>query len=94
MKLWILRPVDGLNAGENPWNPWYDKVFGFVIRAETEEAARAFAHADAADENRGEFLGKPIASTQAPWLDSKYSTCIELSADGEAGVLMQNFAGA
>jgi hypothetical protein len=33
MKLWILKPVPGLSDDVNPWNPWYYKVFGFVVRA-------------------------------------------------------------
>ena len=37
MRLWILRPIDEA-AGQ--WSPWFDKAFGFVMRAETEEAAR------------------------------------------------------
>lgn len=36
MKLWLLRPVVGLDENDNPWWPWYDKAFGFVVRAETE----------------------------------------------------------
>lgn len=40
MKLWLLRPIDphgGL------WDPWFDKIFGFVVRAETETEARTLA---------------------------------------------------
>lgn len=81
MKLWLLRPVDGLANHDNPWNPWYDKAFGSVIRAETETEARALAKAAAGDENRkGE-----------PWLDAKYSTCVELTAEGPAEVVMEDF---
>jgi hypothetical protein len=92
MKLWILRPIE--KDGDNPWNPWYDKAFGFVVRAETEEDARAMANADAGDENRGEFMGSKIADTKTPWLDPKYSTCEPLTADGSAGVMMQDFKSA
>ena len=34
MRLWLLRPVEG----DSLWDPWYDKAFGFVVRA---EAARS-----------------------------------------------------
>lgn len=44
MKLWLLRPIDGVSE---PWAPWYYKVFGFVIRALTESDARSMAAADA-----------------------------------------------
>ena len=43
MKLWLLRPRENFAKGNNPWHPWYDKYFGFVIRAETEDEARSIA---------------------------------------------------
>ncbi len=90
MKLWLLRPVEGLDKKDNPWEPWYDKAFGFVVRAETEDEAREFAHAAAGDENRS----AKTANTSEPWKDAKYSTCTELMPDGDAGVVMQDFADA
>lgn len=36
MKIWLLRPIDGCDE----WNPWYDKAFGFVVRAAREQEAR------------------------------------------------------
>ena len=92
MKLWLLRPVEKLPDDENPWEPWYDKSFGFVVRAETEAEARDIAHADAGDENRGEFLRQKTANTCEPWKGAKYSTCVELLPEGLAGVVMQDFA--
>ena len=94
MKLWILRPVEGLDKKDNPWEPWYDKAFGFVVRAETEEDAREFAHSGAGYENRGEFLSTKTANTNQPWKDAKYSTYTELLPEGEAGVVMLDFAAA
>ena len=91
MKLWILRSVENLPKGDDPWEPWYDKAFGFVVRAETEEEARKFAHEEAGDENRGTFLGGKTADTNSPWLEAKYSTCVELPTEGEAGVVLQDF---
>ena len=92
MKLWLLRSVDALAENDNPWEPWYDKAFGFVVRAETEEQARAMAHDDAGDENCAMFLGGKTAETHAPWRDAKYSTCVELTAEGAAEVVMQDFS--
>lgn len=94
MKLWILRPVDGLPKNDNPWNPWFDKSFGFVVRAETEAEARDMAHAEAGDENRDIFLGSKTSYTIGPWKNAKYSTCTELLPDGAAGVVMMDFASA
>lgn len=91
MKLWILRPVENLPIGDNPWEPWYDKCFCFVVRSETEEEARKLAHENAGDENRGEFQGEKIADTKSPWLDAKYSTCVELTAEGDTGVVLSDF---
>jgi hypothetical protein len=92
MKLWLLRPVDGLANNDNPWEPWYDKAFGFVVRAETDTEARDMAHAEAGDENRGEFLSRTTANTNQPWKDAKYSTCVELLPEGAAEVVMKDFA--
>lgn len=94
MKLWLLRPVDNLPDGNNPWEPWYDKAFGFVVRAKNEQEAREFATADAGDESRGEFLDGKTADTKQPWIDPKYSSCVELTAKGESGVVIKDFAAA
>ncbi len=90
MKLYILKPVLDLPKGDNPWKPWYNKCFGMVVRAEDEHWARKHAHENAGDENRGEFAGNPISKTKTPWLDPKYSTCGELTVDGEHGLILQH----
>ena len=87
MKVWILRPLKGLSDDDDPWEPWYDKAFGFVVRAETEEEARKFADKKAGDEN---FSESPHTSN--PWLDPKFTTCTYLSNDGEPGVVMRDFS--
>lgn len=94
MKLYLLRPVDNLPDNDNPWDPWYNKCFGFVVRAKNEPEARQFATEDAGDENRGTFMGAKISRTNAPWLDPMYSTCVELKKVGDAGVIIKDFASA
>ena len=89
MKLWLLKPVDDLHD-DDPWSPWYDRCFGFIIRAGTEREAREIANQNAGEENRGEFLNEKIANTTTPWLDSKYSTCEVLTGDGEPGVILED----
>ena len=84
MKLWILRPAGNLPETDNPWEPWYDKNFGFVIRAETEARAREIADRNAGDENR---------DANHPWLNARYSTCVELLPDGQDDVLIIDSAG-
>lgn len=49
---------------------------GFVVRADSEDSARAFAYAFSDDGNREK------------WLDRKKSSCVELSTDGQPGVIL------
>ena len=88
MKLWILRPL-GYNAdwyGVGRWKPWYDKVFGVVVRAETEAQAREIAQERGADECRdGRFK---LLDT---WLDPEQTTCELLTGEGPAGLVMEDF---
>jgi hypothetical protein len=90
MKLYLLRPIH--KEGDDPWDPWYDKAFGFVVRAEDEKEARELAHGEAGDENRGEFMQKKIADTDSPWLSKKYSTCKELTIKGKKEIVITDFA--
>ena len=76
MKLFLVQA----KAGHPKWEPWYDKAFGFVVRAESEREARLLASNGAGDEG------------QDAWIDAEASTCVELTADGEAGMIMQDFA--
>jgi len=91
MKLWILAPAENLSNDDNPWNPWFDKSFGFVVRAQNEKDARSYAHQSAGDENEEIFLGRKTSETNSPWLDPKYSTCVVLTQDGDLGVIMSDF---
>lgn len=79
MKLWLLKPI-GEETG--PWSPWYDKAFGFVVRAETEEDARRFAQDQGGDE---------VRRNGSAWTDPKLSTCVPLTPKGEAGVVLRDF---
>lgn len=94
MKLWLLRPRDDLPENDDPWEPDYDKSHGFIIRAADEDQARAIAMQNAGDEKYGRRDDMLGSDTTTPWLDGKYSTCDELSVDGEAGMLMRDFAAA
>jgi hypothetical protein len=78
MKLYILRPING----RAEWKPWYDKCFGFVVRAKSEEEARAIAASEAKSEGAG------------AWLNDEASTCEVLTAKGEAGMVIEDFASA
>lgn len=80
MRLWLLRPRDDTVGA---WLPWYDKAFGFVVRAETGAAARLFAEDESGDESSG---------VRHPWLDSQQTSCVELIAEGKSGVIIRDFA--
>lgn len=81
MKLWILRPRRFDIMENNPWDPWYDRTFGFVIRAETEGKAREIAHDNGGMEN---YYGV------VPWRDPNLSTCEELTTDGETELIIKD----
>ncbi len=88
MKLYILKAREGLEKGDDPWDPWYDKMFTVVIRAPDETRAREIAQENSLDESRGEFMGKELSKTKTPWLDNKYSSCDELKHEGRAEVII------
>ena len=94
MKLWLLEAKANLPTDDNPWEPWYDKSFGFVVRVETEAEAREIAHENAGDENRGEFLSRETAKTKQPWKNREYSTCVELTSEGDRGLVLMDFRAA
>ena len=82
MKLWLLRPIRERKK-RNAWEPWYDKAFGFVIRAETEQDARQLANDSGGDE---------VQNGHDPWLDRKQSTCVELLAKGKEENIIMDYA--
>ena len=84
MKLWLLRPIEKSGL----WDPWYDKAFGFVVRAKTEEDARSFAQAEGGAETEWGRGRNPA------WTSQEHSTCIELFPEGEEGVIIKDFAAA
>lgn len=81
MKLWNLYPID---CQSKPWSPWYDKAFGFVVRAETEHDARVLAEEESGDE-----------SENVPaWLSLRLTRCVELTPEGEDAVICRDFSSA
>jgi hypothetical protein len=73
--LYLLRPL-------TDWDPWYDKVFGFVVRASSPVEAREMAANECGDEGA------------AVWLDPENTTCEELLAEGESVVILRDCASA
>jgi hypothetical protein len=97
-KIWLLRPVEGLAEDNSPWDPWYDKAFGFVVVAYTEAQAREIANTNGGDEKYESSYGLNRIFDKSPtviinvWLDSKYTTCIELTPDYKEELVMRDFA--
>lgn len=91
-KIWLLQPINP-NAG--PWSPWYDKAFGFVVRADTEAEARAIADRNGGDECGGYVRWEePMKRAHQPWLDPTLASCVELTGEGESEVVLRDFASA
>ncbi len=80
MKLFILYPVAGLEEGNDPWIPWYDKCFRIIVRAKDEEKARELAQKKGADEIEGD---------NKVWINPEYTICEELTCEGEEEVIIQ-----
>ncbi len=86
MTLWILKPIfDPPPDGPECWDPWYDCVFGMIIRAKTEEQARQIAKTNEGSEGSSSYHPRPPTS---PWLDPEYTTCEELSIEGTADIII------
>jgi hypothetical protein len=73
MKLWILERIKG---GPRIGN---DECVAFVVRAKTEEDARALSSANATDKS------------EKIWLNDKQSSCEVLKEQGVAGVVLCDF---
>lgn len=80
VKLWLLQPVYGQPSENNPWVGWEEMTIGLVVRAATEQDAREFANSESCGEHASN-----------PWLDSSLSTCVELMAAGDPGVILTDF---
>lgn len=87
MKLWLLRPKPDIPEENDPWEPWYDKAFGFVVRAESEERARTLAN-DSGGNETGEITTNVYRMGGDPWLDPDFSTCVELTNVGVEAVII------
>lgn len=93
VKLWLLEPAKtveerealkrDLNPGSerervDPWLWTYDLTYGFVIRADTEDQARAMAEENA-------------EMKEGVWLNPEHVSCTELLPDGEPGVVLRDY---
>lgn len=77
MKLYILRPKSESHKGD-AWDPWYDKMFGIVVRASSPTRARKIAAAHCGAEDPG------------VWEDPDQTTCKVLREKGKEGVIIRD----
>ena len=89
--LWVLKPhpkwypfskdnhkIDGKG---NPWEPWYNKLFRCVVRADSEvEARRLVSESGAAN------------GTEHAWTDQNFKLCEELSGEGPSEIIVTDVA--
>jgi hypothetical protein len=80
-----------LTREAHPWEPPFEKVFGLVVRAEDEAAARALAQGQAGYEGLGIYreLGADEEDVaENVWLEPGWTSCEELESEGSAGVVL------
>jgi hypothetical protein len=84
--IYLLEPTQAaLDMEYGPWNPWYDKCFGMVIKAYNEAAARAIAQGNAGDEGH-EWVKQRNGNV---WMDNALTKCEKIGvADDDAGDLI------
>ena len=85
MRLWNLFPSETVDGRASQWSPWYNKAFGFVIRAETEKQARQIATDNSGGESHGGVY---------PWMDERYSICEELTQNGVSELVLRDYRSA
>jgi hypothetical protein len=90
MKLWLLQPIW---PAVELWWPEYDSNHGFVVQAESEQAARELANAVSGDEHRAYVTenGYRKVKDYMPYLNPAYTTCIELTGDGPERIILRDF---
>lgn len=91
-RLGLLAPrEDVLARASHPWLPWFDKVFGIVVRAANEQAARVVAQEQAGQEGAARYRALGCERDEAVagvWLDRAYTACEPLSAEGPMSVIL------
>lgn len=89
MRLWELKLTDS----ESSSSSMLGRSLAFVIRSETEEAARQMAYVHSPEQWYDKGDGVLICcdgDMDHAWLDPLRSTCRELLPDGVAGVIVRD----
>ncbi len=82
-RFWLLSPRRKV-GGENPWDPWFDKMFGVLVLSASESDARALAALQCGEEG------------EQAWLDERFSECVPLDdlPKDKDRVVLRDFASA
>jgi hypothetical protein len=80
---WVLMPNEDRECDDlpDPWQPWYDKCFKMVVRAETEQEARNVAQEHGKDETSVSPVHHNVDDrirNRSVWTDSNLTECIPL----------------
>ena len=82
MQLYLLEPTK--LGKETVWEPWYNKIFGFVIQAASYKDARKLAADNSQDEGGGVWLNTNLTTCK------KLTNCRKLAVKKKAKVIMQD----
>lgn len=91
MNLYLIKPIkkgSKLNPFEGtPWDPWWNKCFGAVMRAGSEAEARQIM-------SDSEYVGDAESKLlKQAWLDESQSkvTCLAEGVSGEKEIILSDF---
>ena len=88
MALWLLEARDDLEKGNDPWEPWYDKTFGMVIRGDSEKEIREIA------QDKCQHGDESHEGVDNPWLKKEYSECTKILSQGIKEIILVDFRSA
>ena len=83
LRIFVLKAREDLPNTDNPFRPWYDKTFGVVVRAGSEDSARCLV-----SEELGPTEGRDV------WMLPHYTECLELTGCGESEIILTDFRSA
>jgi hypothetical protein len=83
--IWILEPRTDLPENDDPWKPWFNRCFGMAVEASAEQEAREIAH------EKCVCCDQTILRDRRVFLDSRYTTCVELRPTGQSRLILADY---
>lgn len=87
MKLWVLEPRENLPAGRDPWFRAWESARSYVVRAESEDAARSLVSKNANGDECKILVINGAETRIIPWADPELTSCTEIAQDGEEEII-------